>query len=242
MAARKLICIILAILTAGSLTLGLAGCASKYRMDYDGQKKAYFGAQDEYRAGEEIDLYYMFIATDTDYAFYLDGQRLDAEYVEGKGYRLRFAMPDHDATLRCEASAASVYNPYPAGEMVLDFYYATEGSDSYNELVLYGYSSSEVTLCVYYGTVTGSETRTDYLIPIEVVNECFELIAQSGMEDWETLEEPTALEGQSIVCKYRKEDGSYVRASSEVMAPDGEAVFTQISKLLESCMTSQYII
>lgn len=82
----------------------------KHTLDYDGQKYAYRAASDKggivepadaYRAREMVTLYYSMVATDTDYSFFLDGVRLYATYEEERGYKLEFAMPDHDAKLIC---------------------------------------------------------------------------------------------------------------------------------------------
>ena len=83
---------------------GLTGCAGgeKYRVDYCGIKDMYGKARDSYRAGTEVTLYFDLIATDTDYSFYLDGERIRFEYDEKKGFVIRFTMPEHDVKLECE--------------------------------------------------------------------------------------------------------------------------------------------
>lgn len=88
----------------GLLLFGFGGCgAAVYRVDYGGDKAMFRGAKDSYRAGKTVTLYYDMIATDTDYAFYLDGERLKTDYTEKKGFRLRFTMPAHDVRLTCTA-------------------------------------------------------------------------------------------------------------------------------------------
>ena len=82
----------------------LVSCAGgeKYRVDYCGIKDMYGNAKDSYRAGTEVTLYFDLIATDTDYSFYLDGERIRFEYDEKKGFVIRFTMPEHDVKLECE--------------------------------------------------------------------------------------------------------------------------------------------
>lgn len=239
MTARKLFALVL---IGGLLLLLLAGCTAKYRLDYDGQMKAYFGAQEEYKAGDAVDLYYMFIAVDTDYTFYLDNEVLPAEPVEGKGIRLRFEMPAHDAVLRCEAKSTAENNPYPAGELLVDFYFEANGASGYEELMLYGYSSQEATLCVYEGAVNGDETRTDYLIPVALVDQCFALIRDCDLESWGSLTDSTAHEDASIVCKYRKSADNYVRVSTELMPEGGELTLAKIRDFLLGCVKPEYLI
>ena len=79
--------------------LMLIGCfGQKYNVDYDGKKDFFNGAKDSYRAGAKVRLSYM-IATDTDYAFYLDGERLPMEYDGESSFIITFTMPSHDVKL-----------------------------------------------------------------------------------------------------------------------------------------------
>ena len=73
----------------------------KYKIDYCGQKSFYKGAKDSYRAGDKVRLYYGMIATDTDYSFFLDGERFSPGYSEKEGFVISFTMPEHDVTLKC---------------------------------------------------------------------------------------------------------------------------------------------
>jgi len=80
----------------------LTACAAKtYEIDYCGEQQMYDGAKDSYAPGKEVTLRYTLIASDTSYAFYLDGEELDVEYDSNKGYFIRFTMPDHDVCLEC---------------------------------------------------------------------------------------------------------------------------------------------
>lgn len=83
-----------------TVLFGLAGCgAPKYRVDYDGCEGFYTNAKDSYRAGKEVELVYDLIASDTDYAFYLDGEPVDWTYDPDRGFVITFIMPDHDVKL-----------------------------------------------------------------------------------------------------------------------------------------------
>ena len=118
---------ILAVLLTGGVILTLFGCGGKnvYRVDYDGGKSAFTGAKDSYRAGAQVKLYYGLIATDTDYSFYLDGERISPDYDEQHGYIIRFTMPDHDVKLSVKAENSMEYRPErdvePQTEWVLSF-------------------------------------------------------------------------------------------------------------------------
>ena len=96
---KKAICLFLCMCLLLTVTVGLAGCgAKKYRVDYCGCKGMYENAKDSYRAGEEVELVYTYVATDTRYAFYLDGEPLDWDYEDGC-FVIRFTMPEHDVVL-----------------------------------------------------------------------------------------------------------------------------------------------
>ncbi|MBQ6065817.1 MAG: hypothetical protein IJK89_03265 [Clostridia bacterium] len=92
----------------------MAGCGGqKYRVDYVGCKDLYENAKDFYRAGETVTVYYRLrmIATDTDYAFFLDGERLNCSYEEGKGFAITFTMPERDVKLECQSRNIMAYAP-----------------------------------------------------------------------------------------------------------------------------------
>ncbi len=82
----------------------------KYKVDYHGQKFAFSGAKDSYRAGESVKLYFEFIATDTDYTFFVNGESVNAEYGD-RGYEISFVMPDHDTEVYYESRNTMVYDP-----------------------------------------------------------------------------------------------------------------------------------
>ena len=100
---------VLTILLGGIL---MSGCGGKrYAVDYCGEKDAYKGAEDTYRAGAQVTLYYDLIATDTDYSFYLDGERLLQDYDDSCGFIIRFTMPEHDVKLECVTRNTMEYVP-----------------------------------------------------------------------------------------------------------------------------------
>ena len=74
----------------------------KYKVDYCGQKDFFHGAKDFYRAGKRVVLYFDFIATDTDYSFFVGGIRINPGYDPKKGYIISFKMPPCDITVGYE--------------------------------------------------------------------------------------------------------------------------------------------
>lgn len=85
------------------------GCSgTKYNVDYCGEKESFTGAKDSYRAGQKVELVYKFVATDTDYSFFIDGERMKPDFKEGKGYIISFTMPEHDVSLSVDAKNSMV--------------------------------------------------------------------------------------------------------------------------------------
>ncbi len=82
----------------------------KFKVDYHGRKFAFTGAKDSYRAGERVTLYFEFIATDTDYRFFVNGEMFNARYGE-RGYEISFVMPGHDTEVYFESRNTMVYDP-----------------------------------------------------------------------------------------------------------------------------------
>lgn len=82
--------------------------AKKYKVDYSGEKELYKGAKDSYRAGSRVRLYYDLIATDTDYAFFVDGIKLNHGFDNDKGFIISFIMPAHDVIIEHSAENSMV--------------------------------------------------------------------------------------------------------------------------------------
>ena len=77
--------------------------AKKYKADYCGSKDAYKCAKDKYRAGSRVKLYFDLVATDTDYEFFVDGERINTDYEHDKGFIISFIMPAHDVRIEYTA-------------------------------------------------------------------------------------------------------------------------------------------
>ena len=231
------------------LMFGLFGCRGKqYRVDYSGQKDLYEGARDSYRAGEQVTLYYPMIATDTDYSFCLDGEFLNPDYSEDRGFILRFTMPDHDAVLQCLSRNTMEYVPEPEAAlppdtMLIDCYSATAatvGGDGYRELVLYTTDGADLKLTVYEKESEDREEREiSYLVPREAADLCYSLIRAHDLRSWNELEDAEGITGAVSVCKFW-DDGEYVRVSTEQMPGDGKEILREISDVLESYAREEY--
>lgn len=100
------------LLLGGIIMFSLFGCGkTKYKVDYCGQKDFYENAKETYAAGENVELYYKFIATDTSYHFYLDGENINYCYDDKKGFIISFVMPEHDVKIECVTKNTMIYDP-----------------------------------------------------------------------------------------------------------------------------------
>ena len=224
-----------------------ADSVKKYRVIYDGNTKSqYKNAKDEYAAGEQVELYYDLIATDTDYSFTLNDAPVNYQYDEDKGFIIRFTMPENDVTLKCISKNSMVYEP-PTEDvdvLLLDSYRATtgtDGGDGYDEISVFGYDKDHVTLAVYHQQGEESETETRYLVPYEVVDKCYAVIEKYKMRSWKTLTDTIAYDGVKMVCKFK--DGSeYVRVTSDKMPENGAKAFGEVEAVLNSYVRDEYII
>ena len=75
-------------------------------------KEFYSNAKNTYKAGEEVELIFDLVASDTDYTFYLDG-KIEGLDVHGTGnsFIIRFTMPDHDIKLDYSEKNSMEYQP-----------------------------------------------------------------------------------------------------------------------------------
>ena len=95
------------------IAIFITGCGKRsYKVDYCGAKDFYANAKDTYKSGEEVELIFDLVASDTDYTFYLDGksENLDAQGT-GNGFVIRFTMPDHDVKLSYSEKNSMEYLP-----------------------------------------------------------------------------------------------------------------------------------
>lgn len=232
---------------------GLFGCKNKdknavrFKVDYDGQKDCFENAKDEYEPGEEVELYYGLIATDTDYSFFLDGERINYLYEDGKGFVIRFTMPDHDVKLVCEHRNSMIYipptEPDGSGVMLIDFYrgtVATVGGGHYIEITVESLSGDEVTL-TEYRMENGDEEFSKYIVPYSVVDECREMIDLFGMRDWKDLSDPVSLDGAKMSCGFMDGD-SYTEVTSEKMPKNGKEAFSAVESVLYKYVDDKYLV
>ena len=222
-----------------------SGCsAPKYKVDYDGGKIFYEGAQDFYPAGAQVELICTLMPSDIDISFYLNGEYLNAKYDGQKGYLLRFTMPEEDVLLECRIRESMTYvEPAEPGVLLVDYYReGTVGGDGYYELVLSTTTDpNQYQIDQYRKEEGGEETRVSYLLPFDIQGDYLEIVEEYGMREWENEETPVTLDGVLIVCKFRDGEET-IRVSSDQMPENGEEGLQKIRELLEECMWEERII
>ncbi|MBO4538599.1 MAG: hypothetical protein IKX74_04860 [Erysipelotrichaceae bacterium] len=90
----------LALLMTAAALLGLLGCANRHKIIVS-NKKEWSKIKSSYQEGENVVLYYQVVATDSDLSIVVDGQPAKYEFISGYGFRIEFAMPDHDVEIKC---------------------------------------------------------------------------------------------------------------------------------------------
>ena len=101
----------LVLAVTGAILLSLSACslfkpAPRYKLLFqEYEKDSWANVRSSYKAGEKVTIYYKeeMIGTDTDYTFYVYGEKTGAMYKRGKGFKLIFTMPEHDAAVTVNA-------------------------------------------------------------------------------------------------------------------------------------------
>ncbi len=228
---------------------GLFGCGGeKYRLILD-DEDAFTGVKESYRAGEKVEFCYSYryIATDTDYTFYLDGEKFSPSYKDDRGFVFKFKMPSHDVTVKVESRNSMIATPRAEpGDILVDYYSATVGTDGYDchtELVLTATEDADVLLLSRYEQEDpeSDESCIEYLVPYDAYEVCYEVIGREGFEGWDKLKNPMAIEGASYVLKYRDEYGDYHRCTSAAMPEDGSKSFGTVGNALSAYLREEYL-
>jgi len=205
--------------------LALFGCSSKeYRLVFNGCENDFAGVKDHYKEGDEVEIAFPVIATDTDYSFSVDGEGFSPDYDPSRGFVLRFVMPARDVEIGVTRENTMLFVPQE-DVLLLDYYdaaVATVGGDGYRELTLTRTAGGGVRLDVYEQSFGEEASHSSFDIPEEAVDACFQAVDLDALRAWASCENGVGLTGAVTVVKFREPDGSYVRASTENMPPDAD--------------------
>ena len=219
----------------------------KYQVDYHGRKSAFDGAKDAYKKGEQVTLYYGFIATDTDYSFYVDGAPVRAPYTD-KGYKISFAMPDHEVDVRVQSRNSMVYEPpstqsqAETTEMLLDYYFAVCGMEAGSrsqELVLSRVEGWRELLLEAVETANGKKTVVRYRVPSFAEEDGFAAVEKNGLPSF-VGREGDPIDGAVTVVKFRNNDGTYASVSSDNMKNGNQQPLDAVGAALRRFVREEY--
>lgn len=219
----KIIILCVAVILCVAAIFTMVSCKTqRYKVHCD---ELFENVKSSYKPGDRVNINYPYIATDTDYKFYLDGEAVNASYDEGRGYVLEFTMPDRDVKVTVESRNSMVYTPIPteAGTLLIDYWEKTlstaEGEQEIYQITVEATEMENEHLAV----LQMGDNRQEYIIPISVYESLVNFAENSCLEEWNYLEDPFSLEGKIIsftLCV----DGEYLEISSDSMPEDGETV------------------
>ena len=220
-----------------------SGCGKeKHKLIFDGY--GFESEKTEYAAGENVTVYYDFIATDTDYYFSSPDVEMKQTWDNQHGYIFTFTMPDHDVTITVESHNSMMYDPNaqmnndPVNQiknenMVFDYYDATVGTvggDGYTEYVLYTRDGDDLLILAQYSQWGDfEETCLATYVPPYLLEDCMAVVDKYQMASWS---EGVGMTGRIYVVKFLQGE-SMIRVSSDIMPMEnGEAAFHEIASIL----------
>jgi len=233
-----IIAIVTAIIVASLLCL--VSCkAEKYKVICpDG---LFTNVKKGYREGQQVKIYFPYVATDTDYTFYMDGERYsDYEYSDSKGFVFTFTMPARDVTLDFD-SKNSMENTFqtfdePTTLVTYTKRISTAIGDSVYEVTLESTEAEhEHMMTVYHD----NGTKNVYIIPVYPYESLRNYALSADLKSWNDLEDYDAIDGMVITVSIFV-DGEYVTVSTNKMPKDNESVFNYMHSHLTDYMTEEY--
>lgn len=218
-----------------AVTAILAGCGEKkYKVDYDGRKSSFSNAKDYYKAGEQVTVWMEFIATDTDYHFYLDGEPFRAEWDE-RGYVISFVMPEHDVKLTYKTENTMEYRPpfdLLKEEDQQAVFSDTENKDGQQTGTVYRVYSSYGDYLLEVENIGVS--RELHSVSADLLSEMKKIIDENDMASWnETYEEQAyqTPEGYAYMNAVYADEEGQICADVSRMPENGPEVFAQLREL-----------
>ncbi|MCR5742097.1 MAG: hypothetical protein K6F92_00010 [Lachnospiraceae bacterium] len=219
---------------------------------FDSDKKKYAVTADcgynfnkkMYAPGENVEVVYGLVPTDTDHYFYADSPDVlvKTSYEDRKGYVVSFTMPEHDVKLLvskrnsmvCDSKVEKpdIEDCYKKAKLIFNYYettLATESGGESTEYAIYDYGDYSTHIFAwFYKTDEGDEKYELSWVPNLLYRTCLGLVEKYDMRHWK---DETSLEGGRYVVRiaYGQE---ILRFSSDSMAKNGMEAFSEISKYI----------
>ena len=115
---------------------------------------------------------------------------------------------------------------------------ATVGGDGCSEVVLWLYpdGSTQVHFYELYEDYEGEEKHTQYTVDSSVTGAAYALIEEYDFAGWAKRQDLLpGLDGARVVLKYRTQDGTYVRVTSDAAPEDGLSQMYDVCRCLTDC-------
>lgn len=111
---------------------------------------------------------------------------------------------------------------------------ATVNGDGYRETVLYQWKDGACEVH-YYSKYEGDEEETHrgFSVDSAVLEEAYRIISKNRISVWKDRRYAPGPDGTQYILKFRTEDGTYIRVSSDNMPEDGQAILAQVKACLD---------
>lgn len=238
----KMIVIAIVVILLVSTLVFLTSCkAERYKVICT--EGLFINVKGSYKAGQTVRVYFPMVATDTDYTFYLDGERIiPTNYSDMRGYCFEFTMPTHDVELTVESKNSMEYHPVstdiPAGTEIFRYTEETRSADGSTSFELSVTTVSDTKHCMTVKKEDGSTLI--YTIPIYPYESLYSYNDIYNLAKWNTLEEYHTLDNKSVELTFYY-DGEYITLSSDHMPEDGEGILKYLVSNFTDYMVDDYL-
>lgn len=223
-----------------SLLICLTSCkAEKYKVICP--EGLFENVKNGYREGEQVKIYFPYVATDTDYTFYLDGERInDYEYSDLKGFVFTFTMPARDVTLDFDSKNSMVNTVQTFDEITTLVTYTrsigtADGKYTYKVILESTEEDYEHLMTVYHE----DGNKKIYTVPVSIYESLCNYTEAVSLQSWNDLEEYECLDGK-VEAFTILANGEYVTISTDQMPEDGERILNYLHSHLADYMTEEY--
>ena len=124
--------------------------------------------------------------------------------------------------------------------LLMDYFRRVVGTQQempYSESCLYSIAGDDEHLLmeVYENGGTSTESMTPYIVPLSALTESLAVVEQYDMASWNDRDDCYPITGILEVVKFRRNDGTYVRVSTEKMPVDGGmGAFNEVAGVLSA--------
>ena len=136
----------------------------------------------------------------------------------------------------CSGGKKTQWQNAEPGTILVDYYtsiFGTDGYDTHYELVLKKTEAADTVLLEEYEGDAKGERCTQYTVPIEAVEKCYEIIDGNRLHTWNKKYKENPSTGGSTVCRFY--DGEkQVRVTTDCMPQDGAKILHEIGQVMQS--------